>query len=208
MRPRDEAFKCSDSRFCGIRTTTLNVHLACKKPLICATSHSTLHPRLAPILRARRMRSSSSGPPPLCTRLMRRALSMGWARETSWKRGATYLRNQSFHKDRKICMFCIMIRKNDEEDLRKIDMCCITIHKKMMKKICVEIIIDDQENIWYLKVWDRCDLGRSDRADWQHNPSGFNSSTYHVICITLSSYHVSNKNTYQLCQAIVISLYF
>ena len=70
-----------------------------------------LHPRLAPILRARRTRSSSSGPPPLCTRLMRRALSMGWARETSWKRGGKYLRNQSFQKDRKIDMFCIMIHK-------------------------------------------------------------------------------------------------
>ena len=42
VRPRDEAFKCSDSRFRGIRTTTLNVHLVGKKPLICATSHSTL----------------------------------------------------------------------------------------------------------------------------------------------------------------------
>ena len=134
-----------------------------------------VYPRLAPIRRVRRMRSSSSGPPPSCTRSMRRALSMGWARETSWKRGGKYLRNQSFQRARKIDMFCIMIQK-------------------MTKKICVKIIIDDQEKIWYVKVWDRCDLGGGDRADRQHNPSGFHSSTYHVICITLSSYHVSNKN--------------
>ena len=57
-----------------------------------------LHPRLAPILRARRMRSSSSGPPPLCTRLMRRALSMGWARETSWKRGGNICEIRAFRK--------------------------------------------------------------------------------------------------------------
>ena len=63
-----------------------------------------------------------------------------------------------------------------------------------MKNIYVKIIIDDREKLLNVKVRDRCDLGRSDRADREHNPSGFHSSTNHVICITLSSYHVSNKN--------------